>query len=357
MLLKIYYKNKILICGIFPMVNFNIDGYTQKTGKYDENIINADNDDFIFYSGGYLIHASYSCKEKKGTFFEYFENDELFEYEVPDDLIDNKYEIQKLMLLETEKKIRFLEKKLRLLTGFGISLPIYKTTLYDSDKKLYTYVGNINWQITNLTVDDYTLKMKRLLSERLNSTLSDSTLQELEENNVRFKRALSFYNDSFVSFDIGVRFILLFSTLEALFNLDGEDITNSVSKYTSKILFLPKNKAKSAKWKIITYYKARSDYIHGNECIDIDEEKEQNLREYVREVLLIYWNISTVYGIIDASEIKDLLDKTDTNNLALQVQLFIKYLRTAPKDYRQLYKKIRTNFLNQNYDILTNKNL
>ena len=65
--------------------------------------------------------------------------------------------------------------------------------------------------------------------------MADSTIAELKDKNSRYKRALNFYNNSFDSSDIGVRFTLLFSSLEALFNITAENITNEVSKYASKI--------------------------------------------------------------------------------------------------------------------------
>ena len=39
----LYYKTKILISGIFPMVNFKIDGFIEKTGQYNEKIIDIEN--------------------------------------------------------------------------------------------------------------------------------------------------------------------------------------------------------------------------------------------------------------------------------------------------------------------------
>ena len=229
------------------------------------------------------------------------------------------------------------------------------TSIYYNDN-LYTFVGNVRWETTNITVSDYSEDMKRKLEHRLSFYISDSTITDLEEKNSRFKRALNFYVKSFDSFDIGVRFTLLFSSLEALFNITAENITEEVSKYASKILFLTKRKAKSSKWKIITYYDIRSKYIHGNDGFEITKEIENNLREYVREILIIYWNISTVYGITDSQEIKDLLDTIDNNSLDLQAQLFVKYLRTEPSKYKELYEKTRMNFLNKDYQVLTSKN-
>lgn len=348
--MKLLYKNKILISGIFPLLNYKIDGYVEKTGIYDDKMINYSEPESIFYSAGYLMHSCYQCVGKKETLYEYFESEELIEYEIDDEICIK--EIQRIFLEEQTQKVHLLQEKLRLLTGFAISLPVLLTTIY-KDNEFYTCVGNISLATTNLRVNDYDDMMKQSLQSRLKLYMSDSTITDLKEKNPRFKRALSFYNNSFDSSDVGVRFTLLFSSLESLFNITAENITNEVSKYASKILFLNKKESNSSKWKIINYYDTRSKYVHGNDGFEITVENERNLREYVREILLIYWCISMVYNITDAQEIKSLLDKIDSINLELRVQLFIKYLRTDPAKFEKLYGKIRDNFLQGNYHVLS----
>lgn len=93
--MKLFYRTKILISGIFPMKNFKIDGYTEKTGVYNsELMIDINNPDYIFYSAGHLIHSLYSYKGQKENLYEYFENEELFEYEIDDEI--SKDEFQKV---------------------------------------------------------------------------------------------------------------------------------------------------------------------------------------------------------------------------------------------------------------------
>ena len=103
-----------------------------------------------------------------------------------------------------------LQKKIRLLTGFGITLPVFKTTIYNENNDFYIFVGGVNWEICRLSVSDYNEEMKNKLSQRLNFYISDSTISDLEDKNVRYKRALNFYLKSFESQDIGIRFTLLF---------------------------------------------------------------------------------------------------------------------------------------------------
>lgn len=351
--MKLYYKNKILISGMFPLVNYKIDGYVKKTGIFDDKMINTNDPEYIFYSAGHLINSCYQSVGKKEVNYEFFESENLVEYEVNDEL--SKDEINMIFLEEQIKKIDLLQEKIRLLTGLAITLPVFLTTIYKDDE-FYTCVGHITWNTTNLKVHDYDEVMKQNLQNRLRFHMSDSTITDLKEKNPRYKRALNFYNNSFNSTDIGVRFTLLFSSLESLFNITAENITNEVSTYASKILFLNKSKSKSSKWKIINYYDVRSRYIHGNDGFEITKEIENNLREYVREILLIYWCVSMTYNITDAQEIKNLLDNNTIDTIDVKVQLFVKYLRTSPDKFGLLYGKIVDNFLKGDFHILSSEN-
>lgn len=351
----LYYKTKILISGIFPMINFKIDGFIEKTGLYNENMIDVNNPDYIFYSSSHLLNSIYSCKEKEGNYYEYFENEELVKYEVDNEV--SKNEIEKIILAEQFDKVNLLQKKIRLLTGLGITLPIFKTTIYNENNEFYTYVGGMNWELSRIKVSDYDDELKNKLEQRLHFYIADSTIINLEEKNIRYKRALNFYLSSFESQDIGIRFTLLFSALESLFNISGDEVTKEVSNYASNILFLNSRQRHSSKWKLSTYYSIRSRYIHGNDGYELNSKQENELRNYVREILIIYWNISNVYNIYDPLEIKELINRTQREDLDIQVQLFIKYLRTSPSKYSELYNQIRSEFLNKNYSVLSNKNI
>lgn len=351
----LYYKTKILINGIFPMRNLKIDGFVEKTGIYNPNIIDINDSDYIFYSSGFLLSSMYSCKEKEGSYYEYFENEQLVKYELTKEL--SKSEIETRIIQEQFNKINLLQKKIRLLTGLGITLPVFKTTIYNEEKKFYTFVGGVNWELSRLSAKDYNKDLKDKLEQRLHLYISDSTILNLEDKNPRFKRALNFYLESFESNDLGIRFTLLISALESLFNITGNEITEEVSNYASNILFLNSNQNHSAKWKISTYYDIRSRYIHGDDNYELTIEQETKLREYVREILIIYWNISTVYEIFDPIELKKLINTTRRDNLNLQVQLFIKYLRTPYTKYEELYNQIRLEFINKNYSVLSNKDI
>ena len=101
------------------------------------------------------------------------------------------------------------------MTGIGITLPVFKTIIYNDKGDFYSYVGGINWEVSRIKVGDYDDELKNKLEQRLHFYIADSTIINLEEKNIRYKRALNFYSRSFESQDVGIRFTLLFSALES----------------------------------------------------------------------------------------------------------------------------------------------
>ena len=71
--MKLLYKNKILISGIFPLKNHKVDGYIQKTGVFDNKKINTNDPEQIFYSAGHLINSCYPLVEATLVFSVSFE--------------------------------------------------------------------------------------------------------------------------------------------------------------------------------------------------------------------------------------------------------------------------------------------
>lgn len=145
------------------------------------------------------------------------------------------------------------------------------------------------------------------------------------ENN-QFNRALEFYNDSFESEKISSRYILIFSSLEAIFNLDLEDITEKISRYSAKLLAEENEKEyKQVYSDIRKLYKKRCDYIHGSKTNNILDEDEKLLRFYVRKIILAYWMI-ILYTKKTAKQILEYLNSDE--KLDLQVRLFISTLNS-----------------------------
>lgn len=337
---KIKLKCKILINGLYPMHKYKIDEFTQKTGTYNEKLLDVENPDYIFYAAGHMVQSMYAVKEKKGIFYEYFENDDYIEIEIDDKIYKNSKEIQKYVLDMFYKKIGMLEKRLRLITNICIGLPVFNVNIYNEEEKFITKVGGIPGKTSNLRIATYTDKMKEILSERTRFNIISETLEKLENENDRYKRAINFYNDSFYVEDIGIKFTLLFSALETLFNLNGRFVKRTIAKYASKILFLSTEKEKEINDKLKDFYRIRSNYIHGNEPISIEKEIEFELREIVRKVLLIYWLISNSNKKVKTpKEMINYLDNNTKDSIDLQLQIFIKALDM--KEYSDFYEDIR----------------
>ena len=159
--MKLFYKSKALVCGLYHMIDYKIDGYTQKTEKYDENKTDPYHPDYIFYSTGHLLKSACSYEGEDGSYFECFESEEKTEIEVND--TTGKEEIMKKVFHEEFTKIRFLERKLRLITGIGITLPVVKVSLFDEKDDLYSYMTGSISKFSNIEVRDYNDDLKKNL--------------------------------------------------------------------------------------------------------------------------------------------------------------------------------------------------
>ncbi len=96
--MKLFYKTKALVCGMWHMTDYKINGFIQKMEKYDENKTDPNHPDYIFYSTGHLLKSVYGCEEKEGGYYECFESEEMIETDVDDTL--TKVEIMKKIFHE-----------------------------------------------------------------------------------------------------------------------------------------------------------------------------------------------------------------------------------------------------------------
>lgn len=70
--------------------------------------------------------------------------------------------------------------------------------------------------------------------------------------------------------------ILIFSALEAIFNLETEDVTEKISRYSAKLLAEENDKEYNQVYSDIKkLYKKRCDYIHGSKTNNILDEDEK----------------------------------------------------------------------------------
>lgn len=359
----LFYKTKILISGLFPIQDLKIDGFIEKTCLFNEELIDLNNEDYLFFSAGHLMNSLYCFSDKKENLYEIFESEEKSRIEVNND--DSKMEIQhKIMKIELHR-VKELERKIRLLTGFPVTLPLFISEVYDVNDNFFAKFMYTSRVMGKFSASNYDPENKKTLVQRLSMRISNSWVNDLEEKNIRFKRALYFYNGSFNYDENGIRFILLVTSLESLFNLKKKKVKKNVktsikkeiSRVASKILFLSKKQENDIYKKLKKYYKIRSNFIHGNEDFEVKDYMVNDLKEYVREILLIYLFISHYYQIYDALSVNKLILNTKRDELKPEVQMFIKYMRTPCWEYGRLFSQIKSEFLNGNTNVLSNKNV
>lgn len=333
---KYFCRTKIIICGKYPQPGFEIDRYIEKTMNYQAPI-DMKSDDFIFEISGSLLRANYNGKDNSLN-YEYLINKQLIEYTY--ESIGSKEEVVEYLTNLITAEVEFLQKKIRLITGIAISFPTYFTNIYDSENNFYSKFGDTTGVMPILTLQNYNEKMIEKLDYRANFHIKNFTIEDLQNKDDRFKRALNFYDNSFNVYDKAIRFTLLISALESLFNINGENISKEIAKYSSKIMFFTHKKTHSRNYKIKTYYDIRSRYIHGNKDCEISQTDLENLIDYVREILIVYWSISLNYSVTNAEEIKNIIETHSKEDLNIQVKVIIEYLTSDPTAFREMVQNI-----------------
>ena len=164
--------------------------------------------------------------------YNYFESNELTEIEVSNKITKNN--LSKVLNNNKEiiDRVTDLEKKIRIIFNLPILFQSINIEFYDENKR---YVGTyqFNRPISNWNRLTYNLPTNEIHN---NSRFRiDFNAMKNTDNNY-FNRAIEFYNDSFDSEKITNRYILIFSALEAIFNLDSEDVTEKISRYSAKLL-------------------------------------------------------------------------------------------------------------------------
>ena len=333
---KISLKVKILVQGMVPIEQFDIHQYVLNKNELQRDLVEENEDDFFFIPL-HLIKAVMQESASKKAYFLTLDKENLDIY-IPEKILEDKERLNSFLTEEVVKIVLSLERELKIITNMDICLPI---VYLKGNGEKYNFVkpfGFSNSTTSNIQAHDFTDDMKKLLGLRLSKGISIDSLGEVGEKNPRFERALDFYYDSFISSNIATRFTLLFASLESLFNLNGKMISSTVSKYTTNILFLEKDKEDNIFSKMKNYYSRRSFYIHGNTMKEISGELEFDLREIVRKVLLIYWCISLNEKINDPTEMLSFIEKNNRENLSPIIKLFILFLEDV--DYVGFYNEM-----------------
>lgn len=286
---KMFLKYKILVNGLNVVDNYTIDGFTLKKGFFNKELF-----DQKYKREGLGININMnlylvSClTDYNKLSYNYFESDDHIEIEV-----SNKTKKDNLGKISKNNKdiigkVLDLEMKIRIILNIPILFQSINIEFYDENKN---YVGTYQF---NRPISYWNRLTYKLPNEELhnNSRFHMDINGMKNTNNNYFNRAIEFYNDSFDSGKITNRYILIFSSLESIFNLDTEDVTEKISRYSAKILAEDnKNEYNQIYTDIKKLYKKRCDYIHGSKTNNIDEVDEILLRRYVRKIIIAYWMI------------------------------------------------------------------
>lgn len=322
---KIYVKYTILVNGLNIIGEYNIDNFLLKKGYINENYFNEFHN--ISTDGMQIdlnLYATSFINDFEDMSYRYFESIDYFEFDVSNKTIVTKEKA--FELIEKYPEIceipNNFEKKLRLTLNVPLYFAIIRINLYDENRNYKFFICD-NKTISSENRCHYNLDPNVFH----NNSRFHMNYKEFEcLNNNNYKRALEFYNDSFESNKISTRFILIFSSLEAIFNLDTKSIEEKLARYSAKLLSEDNKEIYNLiKENIKKLYRKRSNYIHGSKIGDITTEDEKLLREYVRKIIISYWMIAS----IKKESSKQILRYLDSDELLdIQIRLVITSLNS-----------------------------
>lgn len=328
-------KLKLLVYG-FPLTEapFIMDGFELKYEKIDIRSISEEISKNPFTPSGYIYNCVYKLQNDENTYYNYFENVGYLEYSISNNKSKNKKSILHHFSTsnDIEELINNFKKKLRLIYNLRIIFPICKIEIYDENEKFIGYFINYNDFPSKLGLINDLEKETFYKNSRTGFNLE--RFLSTEKNNIKFGRAMSLFNDSFESSDVSIRFLLLFSCLESLFITSKKDITENLALCTSRIFFYDNIKDEEKMYeKVKKLYDYRCKFIHGQKLKNITNALEKELREIVRYVLLIYWNMC-LSGKTSNQIIKALKNK---EKVSLLIKMYAKIVMYD--DYDKAYKE------------------
>ena len=261
----------------------------------------------------------HSCiGDYKNLKYSFFESKDLVEFEVSNKTVINKSTYDKILQkYKIAEKIDDLEMKLRLVLNIPLIFQAVNIEFYDENKK---YVSSIqsNRKISFWNRLSYDLDAKEI-SNNSRFHMNFDTMKNTR--NDRFNRALYFYNNSFDSEIISNRFILIFSSLEAIFNLDSENIIEKLARFSAKLLSENNPEYYNTIYNDMKYlYKKRCEYVHGKKNNNILIEDEKLLRKYVRKIIIAYWYI-ILYSKKTPKQILEYLDSNETLDIMIRMMI------------------------------------
>ncbi|MFC9600213.1 hypothetical protein ACFTQL_20440 [Peribacillus butanolivorans] len=348
---KLKLKYEAVVYGLHPMENdYSVDEFvfTQKQidlTKYEE-ALNTN----PYFANPNLFSWCMQFNGDEKHYYCCFENDNPIEIEVSNNIGASKNRIKKYVeknLNELVNKVLYLEKVLRLVTNLDIFIPVIKLEVYDDEMDfIEKFFFMQNFSPLNHT-SRFSKNNLELQSDRLRFHIRWDLMTEMMSTNKDYSRALEYFNQSFSVNNIPVKLLCLFASLESLFNYDKEKIAEKVSTYTSKLIF-DKDKKDEIYSRIKKLYDERSKYIHGQRTDRITYALYEELKEFVRVVLLNYWFVSMYNEVKNNRQMISFLDEEKPLNTNTQLAI----LAIRETDYTKFYSDVREKLESGVTDIL-----
>lgn len=307
---------EILVSGIYPFEGkFEKYGFTIEKNKVDGKTLNNLITESVIFINPLIGMCSYYDNTGAPVYLTLCK-EELIEidYEGVKEY-DKEFTIKYLESLNVWEIIETLEKSIVLEVNNDIKLPTKMIRAYDSEGNLITIIANfMKLNVPCLISNDEVEILERInrQNNRLNFVVSYDKLKDLSNDNKYFKNALAMYHSSFTVSDHQVGFTLLVIALESLLGLGTYEkvekckscnqnkylITATISQNVGLILM---DKDGTIKDRIKKLYGVRSRFVHDGK--EVLKQEEQEIQEYVRKVLLMYWFVSMNKSTYEHKEI------------------------------------------------------
>lgn len=299
-----------------------------------------------------------NSEDNRNRYYNYFENEVYDELDIPKD----RYLLGVNSILEYVNKnknisniVSDLEKKIRLIFNIPVAFPIVNMYIYDNNEQFISkIIVYRDFSIENRL--KYVNDKNFFENSKFNYNVNE--IEKIQQNHSNFKKAMDFFYYSFDSSSLATRYIIIFSALESLFNLDADKIKEKLGKYSSRIMCFDDIKKECQVYtRIKSLYNKRCDYIHGRNTFAIKMKDEIELREYVRKIIIIYMNICIIYSYTD----KEIIWMLDNNiKLGFQIRIIAKRINSTLSS-AQFYNEViipeaKRETLKGNLEIISEEN-
>lgn len=348
-------KYEILVSGLYPLEEeFRKNGFVLRKNKLNQEMLDSVYNMGLIYLSPYIVYCC--CPDGKGNMlYLTFEKELTIDIDYGDSKeYDVPFTNQVLIDRRVFKEVEDLEKIMILEINNSIKFPIKMIKAYDASGKFVTMYSNFtNPNTPSLLNVSQPAIMETIARQtyRLSSGISYEKITELKANNTFFDNALSMYYSSFTVSDEKVSFILLVTALEALISKGtyskvenckkcGQPMYKIIASVSENVSTMLMDTDESIKKHIKALYKKRSKFLHEG-IQDITKQDEQDMQEYVRKVLLMYWCVSLR---IDTYKHEDIMKEilSDNYNSHLMYKTFLTCLGNASfqDKQRELFKDI-----------------